>query len=154
MIASAHGDLIEKLAAMPDRVAALIAGLDDEALRRRPAEGEWSMKEVCGHLVEDARTWQERITLITTQADPYLARLDPVVSVREGGYQDAPIETTLEEFRRIRRQTVETLRGLSDGGWQRSGRHWSEGNMTIQQACSVALEHAESHLEQLQRLLP
>jgi uncharacterized damage-inducible protein DinB len=154
MIASAHDDLVVRLAAVPDRVAVLTAGLDDAALRRRPVEGEWSMKEVCGHLVEDARTWQERIALMTTQVDPYLARLDPVVSVREGGYQDAPIGATMDEFRRIRRQTVETLRGLSEDGWQRRGRHWSEGPMTIEQACSVALEHAESHIEQIERLVP
>ena len=65
-----HEDVVERLRAMPDRVAELIAGRDEESLRRRPAEGEWSMKEVCGHLVEDARTWQERFVLMTTQDGP------------------------------------------------------------------------------------
>jgi uncharacterized damage-inducible protein DinB len=144
-----HEDLVEKLGAMPDRVAELVAGLDEEALRRRPAEGEWSMKEVCGHLLEDARTWQARFVLMTTQTDPYLERLDPDISVREGGYQEAPIEETLDEFRRVRRQTIELLSGLSPEGWQRAGRHWSEGRMTIAEACSIALDHSEMHLGQL-----
>ena len=147
-----HEHLVEELAAMPDRVAGLIAGLSEEELRRRPAGGEWSVKEVCGHLVEDARTWHERITLITTQADPYLERLDPDASVRDGGYQDAPIDATMDEFRRIRRQTIEILRGLSVEGWHRTGRHWSEGPVTIAQVCEIALDHAESHLTQLQAL--
>ena len=147
-----HEDLLGKLGTMPDRVAELVAGLDEEALRRRPAEGEWSMKEVCGHLTEDARTWQERLTLMTTQAGPYLKRYDPEDGVREGGYQEAPVEKTLGEFRRIRRQTVETLSRLSAEGWERTGRHWSEGPVTIAEACSIALEHAESHLEQIREL--
>ena len=147
-----HEDLVERLGTMPDRVAELVAGLDEEALRRRPAEGEWSINEVCGHLVEDARTWQERFVLITTQADPYLKRYDPEGGVREGGYQEAPIEKTLGEFRRIRRQTVETLSRLSAEGWERTGRHWSEGPVTIAEACSIALEHAESHLDQVREL--
>jgi len=147
-----HKQLIDGMAAVPDRVAELIAGLDEETLRRQPAEAEWSMKEVCGHLVEDARTWQERITLITTQTDPYLKRYDPVAGVTEGGYQEAPIEETMDEFRSIRRQTVETLRGLSADGWERFGRHWSEGPVTIAEACSIALEHAGSHLEQIRDL--
>ncbi|HUS83281.1 MAG TPA: DinB family protein [Dehalococcoidia bacterium] len=142
-------DLVEKLAAAPDRVAKLIEGLSEEALRRRPAEGEWSMKEVCGHLVEDARTWQERVTLVTTQADAYLKRYDPEAGVREGGYQEAPIEETMDEFRRVRGQTIELLSGLSAEGWERTGRHWSEGEMTVAKACEIALEHAEMHLEQL-----
>jgi len=110
------------------------------------------MKEVCGHLVEDARTWRDRFELMTTQSDPYLNRLDPDVSVREGGYQEAPIEKTMDEFRRIRRETVEKLSGLSAEGWARAGRHWSEGPVTVAKACEIALEHAESHLEQLRDL--
>jgi uncharacterized damage-inducible protein DinB len=147
-----HEDLVERLAGVPDRAAELIAGLDEETLRRRPAEGEWSIKEVCGHLVEDARTWQERISLMTTQTDPYLKRFDPVAGVREGGYQEAPIEKTMSEFRRLRRETVETLSRLTTDGWEHTGRHWSEGSVTIAEACSIALEHAESHLEQLREL--
>jgi uncharacterized damage-inducible protein DinB len=141
--------LIEALAAMPDRVGELIDGLSEKELRRRPAEGEWSMKEVCGHLVVDARTWQERITLMMTENDPYLKRYDSVGGVTEGGYQEGPIEETMSELRRIRRQTVETLRGLSAEGWERRGRHWSEGEMTIARACEIGLEHGEEHLEQL-----
>lgn len=147
-----HEDLVERLGTMPDRVAELVAGLDEEALRRRPAEGEWSINEVCGHLVEDARTWQERFVLITTQADPYLKRYDPEAGVREGGYQRAPIEKTMGEVRRVRGETIELLSGLSPEGWERVGRHWSEGQVTIAEACSIALEHAESHLEQLREL--
>ena len=41
MTMAENRDLVEKLAAMPDRVAEMVAGLDEEALRRRPAEGEW-----------------------------------------------------------------------------------------------------------------
>jgi hypothetical protein len=33
-------DLVEKLAAVPNRVAEIILGLDEKALRYRPAEGE------------------------------------------------------------------------------------------------------------------
>ena len=152
MTTGAHKALIDGLAAVPDRVAELIAGLDEETLRRQPAEGEWSMKEVCGHLVVDACTWQERFTLITTQTDPYLKRFDPVAGVREGGYQEAPIEETLDEFRRIRRETIEMLSKLTPEGWERAGRHWSEGPVTIAEACAIALDHAESHLEQLRDL--
>src|SRR5205085_7818768 len=45
-------DLREALAATPDRVAALAAGLDARALRERPEPGEWSIKEVLAHLME------------------------------------------------------------------------------------------------------
>jgi hypothetical protein len=44
MTAREHEDLVERLAALPDRVA----GLNEKALRRRLAEGEWSIKEICG----------------------------------------------------------------------------------------------------------
>jgi len=152
MTTGEHEGLVEKLAMMPDRVAELVAGLDQEALRRRPAEGDWSIKEVCGHLVEDARTWQERIMLVTTQTGPYLKRYDPEAGVREGGYQEAPIEKTMDEFRRVRGQTIELLSGLSPEGWERAGRHWSEGRVTVAKACEIALDHAESHLEQLREL--
>ncbi len=149
-----HEDLIERLAVVPEEVAAIVLGLDEETLRRRPAEDEWSMKEVCGHLVVDARTWQERIILMTTQNDPYLERIDPVDGVSEGGYQEARIEDIVSEFRRIRRQTINTLQELDGEGWQRRGRHWSEGEITVAEACSIGIEHGASHLEQMRNLLP
>jgi hypothetical protein len=147
-----HEDLVDGLAAVPDRVAELIAGLDEETLRWRPADGEWSMKEVCGHLVVDARTWQERFTLMTTQTDPYLKRFDPVAGVRKGGYQEAPVEKTMDEFRRIRRETVEMLSKLRPEDWERTGRHFSRGRVSVAEACALTLGHAESHLEQLRAL--
>ena len=43
-------EIVEPLRALPGQIEALVRDLDDEALRRRPAPDEWSIKEVCAHL--------------------------------------------------------------------------------------------------------
>jgi uncharacterized damage-inducible protein DinB len=148
-----HQDVIEKLAAVPEDVASIVLGLDEETLRRRPSEGEWSMKEVCGHLVVDARIWQGRFVLMTTQDEPYLERFDPVETANLGNYQEMPIEDIVGEFRRIRRETTDLLEGLDEEGWQRKGLHWSRGELTIAEACSLAANHGAEHVQQLRDLL-
>ncbi len=77
-------EIIERVRTLPDRVAAEIEGLSEEALRRRPAEGEWSMKEVCGHLRDDSEVWRRRLYMMITQTDPVLPAYDQEALVREG----------------------------------------------------------------------
>ena len=57
-------EIIEGLKHGPNLVAAEIAGVSDAVLRYRPAEGEWSIKEVVGHLRNAAEVWHKRLYAI------------------------------------------------------------------------------------------
>jgi hypothetical protein len=49
-------EIIKTLRAAPVVLRALVHGVDDVGLRRRPAAGEWAIIEVVGHLADDLAT--------------------------------------------------------------------------------------------------
>jgi uncharacterized damage-inducible protein DinB len=128
-MASASAEIVEKVKTLPDRVASTVAGLSEEELRRRPAEGEWSIKEVCGHLRDDAEVWRRRLELMVSQDNPTLPTCEQEELVRERAYQDADLAAVLADFRRYRRDIAAQLSSLAPGDWERAGNHPERGRL-------------------------
>jgi len=145
-------EIMERVKSLPDRVAAEIEGLSEEALRRRPADGAWSIKEVCGHLRDDSEVWRRRLSMMITDTDPVLPSYDQEALVREYAYQDADIAAVLADFKRLRLEMVELLSGLEPEGWKRTGQHPDWGRLTIRQGMEMMIRHTEEHLEQVREL--
>ncbi len=149
---ASHLALIEALKDLPERMAQELAGLSEEELRYRPGEGEWSLKELCGHLLDSAEFDHKRIHMMMTQESPLLAPYDQEALVRERNHQEGDIQELLAGLRRWRAQTVEMLTELVDASWARQGRHEEFGRMSIRQYVERKVRHDALHLEHLRRL--
>jgi len=145
-------EIIERVKALPDRVAAEIDGLSEEQLRRRPADGAWSLKEVCGHLRDDSEVWWRRLSMMIKETDPVLPAYDQEAMVRQGAYQDADIATVLGDFKRLRLEMVDLLSGLELEGWKRTGQHPNWGRVRVRQGIAMMIRHTEGHLDQVREL--
>ena len=145
-------EIIERVRTLPDRVAAEIAGLSEDELRRRSADGAWSIKEVCGHLRDDSEVWRRRLYMMITQTDPVLPSYDQEALVREHAYQDADIAAVLGDVRRFRLDMVENLSTLARDSWERTGQHPDWGRLTIGQGMGMMVRHTEGHLDQVREL--
>lgn len=145
-------EIIERVRTLPDRVAAEIEGLSEDDLRRRPAEGAWSIKEVCGHLRDDSEVWRRRLNLMITETDPVLPAYDQEALVRERAYQDADIAAVLVDFKRLRLEIAGLLSGLGPEDWKRTGRHPDWGSVRIRQGMAMMIRHTEGHLDQVRDL--
>src|SRR5712692_7305377 len=102
-------DKIETLKHLPDVLLSEVAGLPEDKLRFRPAEGEWSIKEVVGHLRDAAEVWHTRLYTVWSLTDPLFVSFDGEAYVRERGYQDRELAAVIAELRRHRLQTVDLL---------------------------------------------
>lgn len=147
-----HLDLVEALKAIPRQVVEEVERLPEEVLRFRPAEGEWSIKEVCGHLRDDAEAWDRRLHMAATLENPLLPSYDQEALVREHNYQAWDIQAILRDLAAFRARTTELLADLVQWNWARTGQHWERGRMSIRQMVEVALAHERAHLEQIRRL--
>jgi uncharacterized damage-inducible protein DinB len=143
---------MERVKSLPDRVAAEIEGLSEDELGRRPADGAWSLKEVCGHLRDDSEVWRRRLGMMITDTDPVLPSYDQEALVREHAYQDADIAAVLGDFKRLRLEMVEHLTALARDDWERTGQHPDWGRLTIGQGMGMMVRHTEEHLEQVREL--
>jgi len=145
-------EFVQKVRTLPDRVAAVVAGLSEPELRWRPAEGEWSIKEVCGHLCDDSEMWRRRLALILSEDNPTLPTYEQEELVRERAYQDADLADVLADFRRNRQEIATLLSSLAPPDWERAGVHPEHGPRTIRTGMELMIAHTEGHLDQLREL--
>ena len=145
-------EIIEALRLLPERVREEVAGLSEEELRFRPGEGEWSLKEVVGHLRDFAEIDHDRLCRMIKQESPFLPGYDQEALVRERNYREADLQAILNELASFRRETVRILTELVDANWARTGRHQERGTFSIRQFVELLIRHEAMHLEHIRAL--
>jgi hypothetical protein len=146
-------EIIEALKHLPTQIEAETAGLSESVLRFRPAEGEWSIKEVVGHARDYAELYQKRFSMIAAMPDPVLPGLPPageVESVKAHNYQDADFKALVAEINTIRLKTVEVLMHAVD--WTRIGQQPGVGRRSLKQFAERAIDHEANHVAQIKSL--
>jgi hypothetical protein len=146
-------ELIAGLAAIPERLRALLAGASAAAFARRPAADAWSALEVCRHLRDAVQVYGMRFKWIILQDDPFLPNYDEDRWVADSPDGPADIDQLLAEAAAFRAETVRLLRSLPDAAWSRRGRHELNGTVSLEPYVRHELAHEEQHLDQLWRAL-
>src|SRR5215831_7973408 len=62
---------------------------NEDAIRHRPVEGEWSAIEVVGHMIDKMHIWASRVERILAEEQPTSPGYDQDALVREHDYQHA-----------------------------------------------------------------
>ena len=145
-------ELLARLAGYPAKVHTVTAPLTEEQLRRRPGQGEWSIKEVLGHLRDSAELLGERVRRMATDENPYLPEFKEAELAVDRRYQDDVTPVMLGRYVEHRAAMVALLRGLSDEGWERIGNHWKDGRVTVQSTAEGIARHDQEHLGHIRRL--
>src|SRR5688572_26324004 len=113
-------EIMETLKHLPEVIEAEITGMTDAALRFRPSDDAWSIKEVIGHLRDYAEVWSKRFYMIWSQTDPLFVNYDEEAMVKERNYQDADLHQVIAELKVYRLRSVDTLSHAVD--WTRLGQ--------------------------------
>ena len=150
------------LKALREAGSSLISELydvDEESLVWRPAEGEWSLKEIAAHLrdAEELALAQFNAfvagsfsALPTGQAG--LPAWDVDLLPQERDYQSGEIARVLASFRGMRRETTYLLWALTEADWQRSAEHPYRGPVTLGELARELAQHDLEHLWQVRQL--
>ena len=56
------------------KLSVALEGITEEQLRKPPADGEWSVAQVLGHVIEMQPLWMEKAKLIASQDNPDVRR--------------------------------------------------------------------------------
>lgn len=146
-------ELRKALRSNPVTLRALVRDLDDLAVRRRPAENEWSVVEVVAHLADTEERALERVRRMLNEDNPAIAGFDQAALAVERRYHEMEVGEQLARFEALRGEHLALLDSLEDPGWQRPGVHQEQGAMTIQlYETHMAGEDAD-HLAQIARLV-
>jgi len=145
--------LLKALRETPHAVESLLWALDVDDLCRPPADGEWSCREIIGHLAAMERRYAERLELIVRRREPRIPAFDAdSIEADEPSSGDEDVFEQVDEFDAQRRHSIHLLWSLDEDDWERRGIHPYLGPMTLLQGAREMNEHDLSHIWQLRRL--
>jgi hypothetical protein len=124
--------IIWNLKSLPNELEDLLKDLDEETLRWRPIPNKWSIKEIMCHLRDMEReAYLARYKKLLTEDYPTLPNVDQNRIADEGDYINQDTKTALEDFKRLREETIQTLESAPPEAWLRGGVHETDGPMTV-----------------------
>ena len=148
------GDILAILAAQPAVLDGLLRDLSDAEARSRFAPGEWTIKEVVGHLIDAERLFAHR-ALTIARADPApLPGFDQDAYVAAADYDARPLADLLDELGHLRQANLLAFRHLPAGASERRGTA-SEWPVSVRALLHILAGHLTYHLEDLrEKYLP
>jgi DinB superfamily len=137
----------------PAVLSNLLDGLPEEWTRVDEGPDTWSPRQVVAHLIHGERTdWIPRARIILKQGS--YRKFDPFDRFAELD-SPRPLGDLLEEFDRLRAESVATLRGwnLKDKDLLLTGVHPEFGDVTMRQLLATWVVHDLSHIAQITRTM-
>ena len=127
---------------------ALLSG-DDDIIRHRTAESEWSAIEVVGHMIDKMQIWASRVERIEVEERPALPGYDQDRLVRDHDYLHADPDVLLEHLRQACERFATLVERIPLSALQLEGVHEEFGPMTLRQCIEAPLDSVPEHLAQL-----
>jgi hypothetical protein len=148
-------EAIAVLTRTPPALNALLRGLPDTWVRRNEGNDSWSAFDIVGHLIVGERTdWVPRVRIILENGearpfDPF----DRLAQSKESN--DKSLEQLLDEFARLRRESLTALQALNlqAEDLTRRGRHPALGVVTLSELLATWAVHDLTHLHQMSRVM-
>ena len=143
-----------ELQQFPTKVRRLVLGLDDQVLRKKPSEADFSIAENVCHLRDIEREgYSVRLRRLLEEERPILSAIDGERLARERDYNSQPVPTALEQFAADRMGNVALVYGLKAEQLGRSGTLEGVGNITVEALVSIMRQHDREHLMLIENLL-
>jgi uncharacterized damage-inducible protein DinB len=143
--------VLTQLARTPDWLEATLNGLSEEQAARRVngTEGEWSLQEAAGHILDTQQLIAQRVQLFMENAAPNLSAKAMWQTVESARLTTAAIAA---DFRQSREAMLTQLRSAPADRWARVGQHAEFGEVTLQQQCTYFAKHEHWHMAQMTRI--
>lgn len=147
--------LLCNLKSLPNELEDLLNDLAEDTLRWRPIPNKWSVKEIMCHLRDMERlAYLARYRRMLTEDNPLLPNVDQDRIAIETDYINQDAKAALEEFKRLRVETIQTLEGAPAESWSRGGTHSTDGAMTVEQLVVLQIKGNDlNHLVQMKDIV-
>jgi uncharacterized damage-inducible protein DinB len=145
-------EILSRLQETPKLLLALLRGLSDEALRRKPAPEKWSMLEIACHLRDVEEFFAERYGKIANHERPQFRMINQDELAAKLRYNEDDLTLVLKQFQGLRAESVAILGALAAQSWQRVGVHPKRGDVSIAWTAKHQVEHDSNHLGQIRLL--
>jgi hypothetical protein len=135
------------------RIERLLKGVPAAKLRKRPAPGKWSIREIVAHLADTELVGGWRMRLILGAPGTPITAFDQDVWVTALHYDQRDVRKSLEQFRVLREANLALLKSLTPAQWKQHGLHAERGPETIEMIVKMFAGHDINHTGQIEGIL-
>lgn len=146
-----RAELIRKYREGPALMAGVVAGLTEEELDRKPADGGFSAREVVHHTADSEITSAVRLRRLVAEDRPVIVGYDQDLFAERLHYPTRPVQPSLDAIRAARESTATILDSLSEDEWARAGTHSEMGEYSIDTWLEIYAAHCHDHVDQIRR---
>ena len=143
------GDIRDILAAQENDLVSFFSGISEEKSRFRYAPDKWSIRQLLSHVNDSERVFAFRAFWFARGFDSPLPSFDQDISARHATADERSWSSHIDEFRSVRKSTIDVFRFLPDEAWLRRGIA-SDNPFTVRALAYIAAGHALHHTAILQ----
>jgi hypothetical protein len=140
---------IQKIAALPAQLEALIAARADSDLNKNYGPGKWTARQVIHHLADSHIHSFIRMRYIATTDNPTIQPYDQNAWAELPDASTGPIAPSLEILKGVHARWTAFLKALPDEAFSRNGFHPERGPVTLDDLVRIYAGHGEKHLEHI-----
>ena len=153
-MASTRAEHIAALERTGPELARLTAGLTDEALDFHSGPGDWSVREILAHLVDDEMyVMRLRLERIVKEDFPHLTPHDEQKWYASRNTTRDQLHELLADFELQRAASLGIIKMLRESDWARRGNQPEYGTFTAEGWLGNWVEHDTVHLRQIESTL-
>ena len=145
--------LLERVAAAPGYLRALVTGLTDRQLDTPYREGGWTVRQVVHHLPDSHMNSYVRFKLALTEEEPVIKPYDEAAWALLGDTAQTPIQTSLMLLEALHMRWVTLMRGLTEQQWARAMRHPEHGLLRLDHVLALYAWHGDHHIAHIRNAI-
>lgn len=144
---------LDTISSTPGILHSILAPASHDQLHWKPSPQRWSIAEVLAHLVNVEKfVLGLRVRRIVEENLPVFEFYDQNEYSAKGAYSGRDARTELDNFTRIRGESIAFLRSVPAAAWERQGRHPEAGLVTVRQLLNLWAFHDLGHIRQIAEL--
>lgn len=141
-------DIFDVLTQQPEELISLLQGINEDRANLRPAPGEWSVKEVIGHIADSERVFAYRAVRIARGDTTPLPGFDQDLFVSGTDFNGRRLDDLVSEFTLQRQANLLCLKPLTEAEIARQGTA-SDKPVTVRAILFIMAGHVLHHVESL-----
>jgi hypothetical protein len=138
--------LVDEVAALPDRLAAAVIGLDELQLDTPYREGGWTVRQVTHHVADSHVNAYTRFRLALTEDVPTIRPYDETRWAVLADAQRGPVGPSLALLAALHSRWTQLLRSLAPADFARRLHHPETGTHTLDQLLATYAWHGRHHV--------
>lgn len=138
------GDILALLSEQIEETLALFGGLSEDQAAHRYAPGKWSVKEVCGHIIDAERIFAYRALRFARGDRQPLAGFEQEGYIRNASFDSCSMKDLSEELDYVRRATISLFKNMDGAAWSRRGVA-SEAEVSVRALAYIIAGHELHH---------